>query len=1309
MAKNKFSSKILCLVLVFVIAMSLQCFASSELFGKIGYMDEVLKSVADDAVILRIQNNTYLYDNVETQFSLNTQICPFVNGDDICAPVEKILVSFGYEVIVDAEKITAKKDGKTVEFSSEGTSFMRHAVLYDTVKNIASAIGMKYYDNGEIAIISENIDGENLTEKMQQDLSQALAYKWDNIYLGAQGYVTQIVTHPLNKDLVYSVTDVGGIYRFNHETNRWIQLLNSTPIEYVGVSAGRTLALDPNDDNIMYVAAGNVSRGENDGGILKSTDRGATWKKLDLNVCCGQVARSEVSPTDPAGNAVRMGGNILIVDPNNSNVLYAASMREGLWRSDDAGETWKKAGVLPDAVKDKYPMFVYTDGRDKTEDGNSKVLYMGFYKGGLYKSTDAGEHFVKVPDSPDVPMKMAYSDGGYYVSAYGVIDKSVSGGFFRYENDKWTNLSFEQSGIKFPASGFFVDADDKNTIFISGAPYSMAGLHRSRDGGKTWDYLGAWAMFADIRQDPLNHDAMWVAYAGGVYYISNIHGEEVDIVTRESGMEIMVAQKGICQPDPKAPMFLAALMDHGYRAQETIYDRADESLPELNQGAGIDFCEEDNSFVVRAGLHGVPPTSTGSVTVSRDYGKSFVKMPWEEKLGVCDTAVGATLQENGFPIIMMMATGNAKKSGEGRGIYRSLDGGNTWEKAEEVDVQRKQASWYQVRTLESDRVDGYTFYYMENNGIYRTRDGGKNWKLIKHFPKTPSYSYCAIRTLPGVEGGVWHSSPDGTIYASCNFGETWKEIKTLKLHDPKGWGFGIGKPGSDYPAAYCAGYVDGKFGIYISDDLGKNWRKISIEGEKILSKILDIAGDRKVYGRCFVSSGGRGVIAGWPVSHDETPPVVTIDNRNSTLEKGTDYAVNQKTYTLTGTVNELSEVRVNDHLVEIDGYDKFSYTSELAVGENKFVVQAKDLFGNFCEPQEVIIRYDPNYTGIEFDCEEEIRTKQNEVTITGCTTYPSTVYVNGAEIKTGEDNTFSYSANITGNAKFDFCAVDIYGVRSETKTINVVYDTQIPNVTFDEGETETERRYKLITGKLNEAGELYVNGRTYQINDDLTFAVKQELNIGENTVRFQARDKAKNATEPQEFTFIRKMSDTENITAKRLPDNFVYDGDTSDMELVYHCDKLFYDRSDNDAQFALYWDDEYLYVGANVVDSKIVIDIKSRYNSDAVEYYIDGGNEKTFKYDSNDKQFCWVPDKAFFSLDAYKFKFTETGYQIEAKFKLADFGIKPGVGTVFGFDLDVIDNDGNSAIGERDGCIGFNGDRDDWRSSVHFANVTLID
>lgn len=1301
MNKMKFALKTFCILMLAVSLTCTVCSASSEVFGRIGYTDDSLKSIAKESVILRIQNNVYLYDNVEAQFSSNTQVHPFVNDGKICAPVDRILESFGYKVSLDGEKLTAEKDGRTAVFSTGGSgksAFMRHGFLYASVKDIADSVGMKYYDNGEIGIISQAIDTDKLTEKVQADLSQALAYKWDNINLGALGYVTQIATHPTNKELVYSVTDVGGIYRYNHETGRWIQLLNSAPIKYVGVSAGRTIALDPKDDNIIYVATGNAS-GDNRGGILKSTDKGETWKRLDMEACCGQIN----------GKDVRFGGDNLIVDPNDSNVLYAASMQEGLWRSDDAGETWRKAGRIPEAVQSLYPLFVYTDGREKTADGKSKVLYMGFFKGGLYKSTDAGESFVKVPGSPEAPMRMKYSDGGYYVSAYGLMDKSVNGGFFRFENGEWTNLAFEQSGIKFPTSGFMVDEDDKNTIFISGAPYTSSGLYRSRDAGQNWEYLGKWNIMADIKQDPLNHDALWAAYAGGVYYISNIHGESVSIEKREAGMEIMVAQKGICLPDQKAPMFLAALMDHGYRAQNTIYDRAPDSLPEVNVCSGIDFCEEDNSFVVRAGLHSTPPNSTSSVTVSNDYGRGFVKMPWNEKLTLCDIAVGATKQANGYPIIMVMSTGIYKESGAGMGIYRSLDGGNTWEIAEAIPVNRPRASWYQIRMLESDRVDGNTFYYMQSDGIYRTRNGGQSWEMVKYFPRTPSYSFCTIRTLPGVEGGVWYTDPDGTINASYDFGETWTAIKTLKLHDVRGWGFGIGKPDTNNPAAYCAGYVDGKFGIWISDDLGKSWRKINIEGEQILSKILDIAGDRKIYGRCFVSTGGRGVIAGWPVSHDETPPVVTLDCKSSSVEKGADYAVNRSSFTLSGTVNEPSEVRVNGQPVAVDGYDKFYYTTELSEGENKFTVEAKDEYGNFCEPQEITVRYTPGYTGIDLDCGTEIKTKQKSVTVTGRTSYPSTVYANGTAIKTDENNKFSYAAAIDGDTKIEVYAVDDSGVRSETKVIDVIYDTVAPVITFDEEVMETERRYKMITGRLSEPGELYVGGKTYRINDDLTFAVKHDVNDGENTVRFQARDTAKNATRPQELKITRKSVDTQNITAKRLPENFVYDGDVSDWELPYWCDKLFYDISDNDARFGLYWDDEYLYVGVDATDSKIVIDEKSRYNSDAVEYYIDGGNEKTVTYDANDRQFCWVPDERFFSLDAYKFKLTDGGYCIEAKFRLADFGINPAAGTVFGFDLDVIDNDALSEIGQRDGCIGFNGDQDNWRSARNFANVTLTD
>lgn len=1302
MVKNRFCLRTICIALVLSVLLATTCFASGEIFGKIGYTDETLKSFAKDSVILRINNNVFLYDNVDREFSINTEVHPYLDGGEIKTPVGEILSAFGYEVNQEGEKMVASKDGKQVVFSSgtEGTkAFMHHSYLYASVKDIAEAIGMKYFDNGVIAIISPNLDPSKVTVPVADDLAIALNYKWDNIWLGALGYVTQVVTHPLNKDLVYCVTDVGGVYRFNHETEKWIQLMSSTPVEYVGANAGRWMTLDPTDDNIIYLATGNGSKESDPGGIFKSTDKGVTWKRLDLAPTCGQMA----------SNDIRFGGSTVILDPNNTNILYAATMHEGLWRSEDAGETWVQMPALPEAVKDLSPLFVYTDGIEKMPDGRSKEIYMSFFTGGLYKSEDAGASFTKVQGSPVSPMRMTYSDGGHWVSAYGKSDRTMIGGFFRLEDGKWIDRSPYKYGYPLSVSAIMVDKDDKDTLYVCGAPFADGGLFRSVDAGKTWEQLGKWNIIAEIVQDPLNPDALWAAYAGGVYYIDGIHGKKVNCVKREYGIEVLVCEKGICMPDPNGPMFLSGFMDHGYRAQEEIYELAPDSLPEVNTLAGVDFCEEDNSFVVRAGLHSTPPKSTGSITISNDYGRNFVKMPWDETLGLCDVAVGATLQENGYPIIVAMSTGNYKTQGGGRGIYRSLDGGNTWEICEDVVINRKQTSYYQVRILESDRVDGYTFYYMNASGIYRTRDGGKTWRMIKQFPKNPSHDIAIIRAIPGVEGGVWHSSSDRSISVSYDFGDTWKTLDTIELFDARCFGFGIGKPGSKLPAAYVPGYVNGEYGIWLSDDLGENWRKISIEGEKILSKHLDVAGDRRVYGRCFVSTGGRGVIAGWPVDHDDVEPVITMETQSSTEAGTVDYAVNEKEFIIKGSINEPAELRINGEVVAVDGYDKFSHKVSLNVGENKFLVEAKDNAGNFAKTQELMIRYDPSFLMLDFDNGNKVDTKENKIVISGRTTSPATVYANGKAVKTGENNTFTYETAVTKSMNINFYAVGTNGLRSATKIFEVVYDKAAPKYEINHEVLDTEHRYSEIQGKLSEPGSLLINGDEYQINDDLTFSVKVPVEIGANSVRFQARDTAKNATKPINLDILRTQADTSSITAKRLPEGFVYDGKVNGIELPIHCDKLFYGESDNEARFGLYYDDEYLWIITEVKDSIFRVMETSRYKSDAVEYYIDGGNEKTVTYDANDRQYCWVADERFLQGDDFKFYREDGMYSIVTKIKLSAHGIKPVAGTVFGFDLDVIDNDGYSPIGDRDGAIGLHGNDRDWCDASAFSTVTLID
>ena len=49
-------------------------------------------------------------------------------------------------------------------------------------------------------------------------------YTWDSVPYGGGGYVTGLVFHPKEENLVYIRTDIGGAYRWDQERNRWIAL-----------------------------------------------------------------------------------------------------------------------------------------------------------------------------------------------------------------------------------------------------------------------------------------------------------------------------------------------------------------------------------------------------------------------------------------------------------------------------------------------------------------------------------------------------------------------------------------------------------------------------------------------------------------------------------------------------------------------------------------------------------------------------------------------------------------------------------------------------------------------------------------------------------------------------------------------------------------------------------------------------------------------------------------------------------------------------------------------------------------------------
>ena len=156
------------------------------------------------------------------------------------------------------------------------------------------------------------------------------------------------------------------------------------------------VVIDPVDHEVVYVAAlGDLWRPGGDRGIYKSTDGGVSWSRV----------------LDAGPDA---GGTDLIMDPANNKVLYAATYQRrrasfgfngggtgsALWKTADAGRTWTKLTKgIPEGPLGRIGIDIYR--------GNPNIVYTRIEhakEGGVYRSDDAGTSWRKMGSTNGRPM-----------------------------------------------------------------------------------------------------------------------------------------------------------------------------------------------------------------------------------------------------------------------------------------------------------------------------------------------------------------------------------------------------------------------------------------------------------------------------------------------------------------------------------------------------------------------------------------------------------------------------------------------------------------------------------------------------------------------------------------------------------------------------------------------------------------------------------------------------------------------------------------------------------------------------------------
>lgn len=629
------------------------------------------------------------------------------------------------------------------------------------------------------------------------------------------GRINTIAVDPGNDSIIYVGNASGGIFKTTDGGNSWFSIFDDQAYLAIG-----HIAIDPSNANIIYAGTGDPNltfRTHLGNGIYKSTDAGATWTNLGL------AMESIISK--------------IIVDPTDSNIVYAATMGlpseknifRGLYKSIDGGNSWNNilfisdsAGVIDILLDPTNPQIIYAAGWNSMS-GNSMTINV--LRSGpdakIYKSVDGGANWTVLSGglptgnmsriglamsgtNPNVLYALYVGSDQHFEGIYKSIDAGVSWGAIPTASLPSFTLYY---GFGWYFGKIAVNPADDNEIFVLGVD-----LYKTTNGGVSWTLAAPEWWFYDVHADKhdllyLNSTTILLATDGGLYKTTIGGGanlgdwEDIENIPNTQFYRVAVNPHDTVN-------YYGGTQDNGTTSGSSDSINLWERVYGGDGFTAIFHPSNPNIYYVES--------QGGSIMYTDDGGSSYQGatsgIPFSDRKN-WDMPY---IMSNDNPGLLYAGTHRIyKHNGAPWGIWQAISGdltdGNIWGAT--------------ISTIAESPLNGnYLYAGTSDANVWRSLDGGNNWQNITGI--LPNRYVTSIKASPRKDSVVYvtHSGYSYNdfiphVHQSTDNGTTWQDISAnlpqVAVNDIL-----------IYPLNDSLLFVATDAGVYASLDGGVGWTRL---------------------------------------------------------------------------------------------------------------------------------------------------------------------------------------------------------------------------------------------------------------------------------------------------------------------------------------------------------------------------------------------------------------------------------------------------------------------------------------------------